>query len=98
MFEDEFANMLTDKLTDKFLSVAEAAEILGVNTQRIRALINAPCPICKGTGTDKKKKCHRCFGTGQRLPAQRVDQRTWIIPLSALDINDIKNRKPGQPI
>jgi hypothetical protein len=82
-------------------STRQAAEILGVNEQRIRAMIAAPCPRCGGDMTiERGKVCPRCRGTGRRLPAQKLGSgklAPWMIFDWGLELEDIRERKPGRP-
>jgi len=77
------------KEEEDYVSTTGAAQILGVSDGRIRNMIREFCPQCEGKG------CTRCLDTGRRLPAKKIG-RDWLIPLAALEIPDIRDRRRGK--
>jgi len=78
------------------LSVAKAADDLGVSKRRVQAMMRQLCPQCGGDGDE----CSRCRGTGMKLPAIRFGNNRnspMMIFDWSLKIPDILGRKPGNP-
>lgn len=83
----------------EWLSVRDTAKILGLKPRRVLNLINTPCPECKGE-PGSMPECHRCRGTGKRLPAKQFGSQSnfpWMIPGWAVKLPDIQVRKIGKP-
>ena len=77
---------------EDIIGTREAADALGLTRQRIQAMINQRCPICK------RKGCHRCLGTGKYLPAFKLGNKKlspWMIRRKSLEL--VRNRKRGRP-
>jgi len=71
---------------DNYVTVDEAAKMLGVSNVRIIFLLNSPCRFCRTIRTEVNRKtkkvttvfekkeggCEHCRGTGLRLPGYKV--------------------------
>jgi len=74
----------------EYLSITEAADLLGYTRSRLHQWKGEDCPHCDGAG------CDSCLGTGKRLPtvqfgAQFLVPRKW-------DPSVMQNDKTGGPL
>jgi len=77
-------------MTKQYISVTNAAELLGYRRARVHQLLNERCPKCDGAG------CERCDGTGKRLPATRFGH-AWMVHRD-WDVGLLTNQRTGEPL
>jgi len=80
----------TDLELVRIVTVAEAADRLGVSDRRVRQLVAMDCPACSGAG------CSDCMQTGFRLPNVRFGGRVTMVLESGLDLDWNKGRSSGR--
>lgn len=67
---------------NRYLSVTQAADILGISRQRCNTLTLDQCPKCQGEG------CNRCWHTGKRLPSVQVGGKKMILRADLVLVQD----------
>lgn len=70
-----------------YLSITEAAELLGYTRGRLHQWKGEKCPHCDGAGCDK------CLNTGKRLPTVQFGSQ-FLVPRE-FDVSTMQNDKTG---
>jgi len=72
----------------EYLSITEAADLLGYTRSRLHQWKGEPCPYCDGEG------CEKCLGTGKRLPTVQMGTQ-YMVP-AEFDVSTMRNDKTGE--